>query len=62
MVTVGDAISDLPEIENNEIKDQMPYGSKPLTHFQRKVSTVLVFEFYYAVRSLFMFLLQGKTE
>lgn len=60
MVTVGDAISDLPEIENNDNKDRMSYGSKPLTHFQRKVSTVLVFEFRYAMRSIFMFFIKGK--
>ncbi|KAL2507960.1 DNA (cytosine-5)-methyltransferase CMT3 [Forsythia ovata] len=31
---LGDAISDLPPVENNEARDEMPYGSEPGTEFQ----------------------------
>ncbi|KAI3450870.1 hypothetical protein Pfo_007535 [Paulownia fortunei] len=32
---LGDAISDLPCVENNEERDEMPYDSEPQTEFQR---------------------------
>ncbi|KAL2540554.1 DNA (cytosine-5)-methyltransferase CMT3 [Abeliophyllum distichum] len=32
---LGDAISDLPPVENDEQRDIMPYGSEPKTEFQR---------------------------
>ncbi|KAL9233613.1 hypothetical protein vseg_008585 [Gypsophila vaccaria] len=32
---LGDAISDLPAVENDESRDEMPYGGKPQTEFQR---------------------------
>ncbi|GFP81142.1 DNA (cytosine-5)-methyltransferase 1 [Phtheirospermum japonicum] len=32
---LGDAISDLPDVGNNEERDEMPYTSKPETEFQR---------------------------
>ncbi|GER45180.1 cytosine-specific methyltransferase, partial [Striga asiatica] len=32
---LGDAISDLPKVENNEKRDEIPYGSEPQTEFQR---------------------------
>ncbi|KAK6163736.1 hypothetical protein DH2020_000600 [Rehmannia glutinosa] len=32
---LGDAISDLPHVENNEECDEMPYESEPQTEFQR---------------------------
>ncbi|KAL6519679.1 hypothetical protein OROHE_017369 [Orobanche hederae] len=32
---LGDAISDLPHVENNEARDEMPYNSEPETDFQR---------------------------
>ncbi|KDP44326.1 hypothetical protein JCGZ_19193 [Jatropha curcas] len=32
-----DAISDLPAIENNEHRDEMPYGNDPITDFQRQI-------------------------
>ncbi|CAA0842520.1 DNA (cytosine-5)-methyltransferase CMT3 [Striga hermonthica] len=32
---LGDAISDLPKIENDEKRDEMPYGSEPQSEFQR---------------------------
>ncbi|KAK6141287.1 hypothetical protein DH2020_024971 [Rehmannia glutinosa] len=32
---LGDAISDLPHVENNEERDEMPYESEPQTEFQR---------------------------
>ncbi|KAJ8760000.1 hypothetical protein K2173_010856 [Erythroxylum novogranatense] len=32
-----DAISDLPSIENNEHRDEMPYGKGPQTEFQRLI-------------------------
>ncbi|KAH0455874.1 hypothetical protein IEQ34_015906 [Dendrobium chrysotoxum] len=31
---LGDAISDLPKVENNEARDEMPYESRPKTDFQ----------------------------
>ncbi|CAI9761350.1 unnamed protein product [Fraxinus pennsylvanica] len=31
---LGDAISDLPPVENNEAHNEMPYGSEPETEFQ----------------------------
>ncbi|KAL2507919.1 DNA (cytosine-5)-methyltransferase CMT3 [Forsythia ovata] len=31
---LGDAISDLPPVENNEARNEMPYGSEPGTEFQ----------------------------
>ncbi|PIN10956.1 DNA (cytosine-5-)-methyltransferase [Handroanthus impetiginosus] len=31
---LGDAISDLPTVENNEERDEMPYNSEPQTDFQ----------------------------
>ncbi|KAL6221550.1 hypothetical protein ACLB2K_004946 [Fragaria x ananassa] len=30
-----DALSDLPEVENAEIRDEMPYGKQPQTEFQK---------------------------
>ncbi|GFP96116.1 DNA (cytosine-5)-methyltransferase 1 [Phtheirospermum japonicum] len=35
---LGDAISDLPPVENNEERDEMPYTSEPQTEFQRFIS------------------------
>ncbi|KAG8387340.1 hypothetical protein BUALT_Bualt02G0011300 [Buddleja alternifolia] len=32
---LGDAISDLPPVEYNEKRDEMPYGFEPTTEFQR---------------------------
>ncbi|KAK1386612.1 DNA (Cytosine-5)-methyltransferase CMT3 [Heracleum sosnowskyi] len=32
---LGDAISDLPQVKNNESRDEMPYGSEPITEFQK---------------------------
>ncbi|CAA0820719.1 DNA (cytosine-5)-methyltransferase CMT3 [Striga hermonthica] len=32
---LGDALSDLPEVENNEKNDEMPYSLEPQTEFQR---------------------------
>ncbi|KAH6803554.1 chromomethylase 3 [Perilla frutescens var. frutescens] len=32
---LGDAISDLPHVENDEERDEIPYGSEPQTDFQR---------------------------
>ncbi|CAI9774461.1 unnamed protein product [Fraxinus pennsylvanica] len=32
---LGDAISDLPPVENDEARDEIPYGSEPETEFQR---------------------------
>ncbi|KAL8091319.1 DNA (cytosine-5)-methyltransferase CMT3-like [Apium graveolens] len=32
---LGDAISDLPGVENNESRDEMPYGIEPETEFQK---------------------------
>ncbi|KAL0369393.1 UNVERIFIED_CONTAM: DNA (cytosine-5)-methyltransferase CMT3 [Sesamum angustifolium] len=32
---LGDALSDLPHVENNEERDEMPYDSEPQTEFQR---------------------------
>ncbi|GMH11523.1 hypothetical protein Nepgr_013364 [Nepenthes gracilis] len=32
---LGDAISDLPSVANDETRDEMPYGSSPKTDFQR---------------------------
>ncbi|GER57395.1 DNA (Cytosine-5)-methyltransferase [Striga asiatica] len=32
---LGDAISDLPEVENNEKNDEIPYSLEPQTEFQR---------------------------
>lgn len=36
-ITVKDAMCDLPDIKNGWSKEEMSYGSEPLTHFQRKV-------------------------
>ncbi|KAI5675160.1 hypothetical protein M9H77_06110 [Catharanthus roseus] len=32
---LGDAISDLPEVGNDEVRDEMPYTDEPKTEFQR---------------------------
>ncbi|KAL1814165.1 hypothetical protein ACET3Z_024230 [Daucus carota] len=32
---LGDAISDLPAVDNNEPRDEMPYGPSPKTEFQK---------------------------
>ena len=37
-VSVKDAMSDLPEIKNGWNKEEMPYNSEPMSHFQRKVT------------------------
>lgn len=34
-LTLVDAISDLPRVENFESRNEMPYGKKPCTDFQR---------------------------
>nr|AVP26960.1 chromomethylase [Salvia miltiorrhiza] len=34
-LVLGDAISDLPHVENDEGRDEIPYGSEPQTEFQR---------------------------
>ncbi|XP_020684624.1 DNA (cytosine-5)-methyltransferase 1 isoform X1 [Dendrobium catenatum] len=34
---LGDAISDLPKVENNEGRDEMPYGEPPKTDFQYSI-------------------------
>ncbi|KAM7505580.1 hypothetical protein LguiB_004484 [Lonicera macranthoides] len=34
---LGDAISDLPEVTNFENRDEMPYGGKPHTDFQKYI-------------------------
>lgn len=39
-ITVKDAMCDLPDIKNGWSKEEMPYGSEPLSHFQRKVTTL----------------------
>ncbi|XP_043265173.1 DNA (cytosine-5)-methyltransferase PliMCI-like [Colletes gigas] len=36
-INVKDAMSDLPEIKNGWSKDEMPYNSEPMSHFQRNV-------------------------
>ena len=36
-ITVKDAMYDLPEIKNGWNKEEMPYNSEPLSHFQRKM-------------------------
>ncbi|XP_012137658.2 DNA methyltransferase 1a isoform X2 [Megachile rotundata] len=36
-ITVKDAMFDLPEIKNGWNKEEMPYNSEPLSHFQRKM-------------------------
>lgn len=36
-ITVKDAMCDLPDIKNGWSKEEMSYGSEPLTHFQRKM-------------------------
>ncbi|KAI3499154.1 hypothetical protein L1887_34947 [Cichorium endivia] len=35
---LGDAISDLPPVPNDETRDEMPYGEKPKTEFQKFIS------------------------
>ncbi|KAL4585179.1 hypothetical protein LXL04_009794 [Taraxacum kok-saghyz] len=35
---LGDAISDLPPVENDETRDEMPYGDEPKTEFQKFIS------------------------
>ncbi|CAI9259942.1 unnamed protein product [Lactuca saligna] len=35
---LGDAISDLPPVPNDETRDEMPYGGKPKTEFQKFIS------------------------
>ncbi|KAG8228423.1 DNA (cytosine-5)-methyltransferase 1-like [Ladona fulva] len=37
VITVRDAISDLPKIQNGSDLETMSYGGKPLSHFQRQV-------------------------
>lgn len=37
-INVRDAMSDLPDIKNGWNKEEISYGSEPLTHFQRKVT------------------------
>ncbi|KAG9155955.1 hypothetical protein Leryth_012031 [Lithospermum erythrorhizon] len=34
-LTLEDALSDLPPVENNESRDEMPYNTEPKTDFQR---------------------------
>ncbi|XP_050375342.1 DNA (cytosine-5)-methyltransferase CMT3-like [Argentina anserina] len=34
---LGDALSDLPAVEYNELRDEMPYGSLPQTEFQKMI-------------------------
>ncbi|XP_076670133.1 DNA methyltransferase 1a [Andrena cerasifolii] len=36
-ISVKDAMSDLPDIKNGWNKEEMPYDSEPMSHFQRKV-------------------------
>ncbi|XP_054016177.1 DNA (cytosine-5)-methyltransferase 1-like isoform X1 [Hylaeus anthracinus] len=36
-INVKDAMSDLPEIKNGWNKEEMPYNSEPMSHFQRKI-------------------------
>ncbi|XP_025996917.1 DNA (cytosine-5)-methyltransferase PliMCI isoform X2 [Solenopsis invicta] len=36
-ITVKDALSDLPPIKSGSNKEEMPYNSEPITHFQRKM-------------------------
>ncbi|XP_076633551.1 DNA methyltransferase 1a [Colletes latitarsis] len=36
-INVKDAMSDLPEIKNGWSKDEMPYNSEPMSHFQRNM-------------------------
>ncbi|XP_076161949.1 DNA methyltransferase 1a [Ptiloglossa arizonensis] len=36
-INVKDSMSDLPEIKNGWSKEEMPYNSEPISHFQRKV-------------------------
>ncbi|XP_063947375.1 DNA (cytosine-5)-methyltransferase CMT3-like [Daucus carota subsp. sativus] len=32
---LGDAISEFPAVDNNEPRDEMPYGTDPKTEFQK---------------------------
>ncbi|MCL7031854.1 hypothetical protein MKW94_007959 [Papaver nudicaule] len=34
-LNLRDALSDLPKVHNDELRDQMPYGPKPKTEFQK---------------------------
>ncbi|KZV43016.1 DNA (cytosine-5)-methyltransferase CMT3 [Dorcoceras hygrometricum] len=34
---LGDAISDLPDVENDEARDEQPYNSEPKTEFQKLI-------------------------
>ena len=34
-ILLGDALSNLPPVENNEKRDEMPYNGEPETAFQR---------------------------
>ncbi|XP_076291228.1 DNA methyltransferase 1a [Lasioglossum baleicum] len=36
-ISVRDSMSDLPEIKNGWNKEEMPYSSEPISHFQRKM-------------------------
>ncbi|XP_076648177.1 DNA methyltransferase 1a isoform X2 [Halictus rubicundus] len=36
-ISVKDSMSDLPEIKNGWNKEEIPYSSEPITHFQRKM-------------------------
>ncbi|XP_076247833.1 DNA methyltransferase 1a isoform X2 [Calliopsis andreniformis] len=36
-ISVRDSMSDLPEIKNGWNKEEMPYNSEPISHFQRKM-------------------------
>ena len=37
-ITVADALSDLPRIENDDYIEEMLYKNEPLTHFQEMVT------------------------
>ena len=39
-ITVSDAMSDLPRIENGAKKEEISYGGDPESHFQRRVSNI----------------------
>ncbi|XP_077236281.1 DNA (cytosine-5)-methyltransferase CMT3-like [Tasmannia lanceolata] len=39
-LTLGDAISDLPPVENDETRDEMPYGIRAKTEFQRYIRSI----------------------
>lgn len=39
-ITVRDAMSDLPRIENGAKKEEISYGGDPESHFQRRVSCI----------------------